>query len=250
MSQAVVKEKPVPRGLPSATIVACLFLFGTTLIGGVWLTRQISDPAALPIRRVQIEGEFRYLDQQRLQMIVEKSVDAGFFGLDVVRVRDTLLDEPWIREATIRRVWPDTLRVSIEEQRPAARWGEHLVLNERGDVFAPAAETVPAGLIQLDGPVGLELEVLERYRDLRQRFAAAGLDITGLRLSARHAWTVVVREGQEIEFGRRDVDVRVARFLRAYAAGLASIWAGIQRVDLRYPNGLAVSQRARPGAQG
>src|SRR5690606_19115885 len=112
-----------------------------------------------------------------------------------------------------------------------------------GDIFAPDPATIPHGLVRLDGPLGLELEMLELLRDLQPRFAALGLDLTELKLSARHAWTVVLGGGQAIELGRRDVEQRLTRFMRAYRAGLMAIWMEINRVDLRYPNGFAVSQR-------
>jgi len=243
MSQAVTRTKPESRGLPSPTLIAFLFLLAAAAAGAVWLAQQLSDPAALPIRRVQIEGEFLHLEPARLQDIVERSVDAGFFGVDVARVRARLLDEPWIREATIHRVWPDTLRVSVVEQVPVARWGTEMLLNENGDIFAPSPESIPQGFVQFDGPLGLELDILNRYRAMSPRFVELGLAIEKIRLSARHAWTVYLDGGQEIELGRRDVDVRLNRFLLAYRAGLTDIWADIGRIDLRYPNGFAVSQR-------
>lgn len=243
MSQAVLKIKPEGRGLPSPTIIAFVFLLAAAAAAVMWLIHQLADPTALPIRRVQIEGEFVHLQPQRLQEIVENAVDAGFFGVDVAMVRTRLLEEPWLRDATIRRVWPDTLRVNVIEQVPAARWGQQRMLNDVGDIFAPDPATIPHGLVRLDGPLGLELEMLELLRDLQPRFAALGLDLTELKLSARHAWTVVLGGGQEIELGRRDVEQRLSRFMRAYRAGLMTIWMEVNRIDLRYPNGFAVSQR-------
>lgn len=243
MNQAVTRAKPESRALPSPTLLAFFFLLAAAAAGALWLVQQLADPAALPIRRVQIEGEFLHLEPAHLQDIVERSVDAGFFGVDVARVRARLLDEPWIREATIRRVWPDTLRVSVIEQVPVARWGAEMLLNESGDIFAPAPESIPQGFVQFDGPLGLELEMLNRYRAMRPRFVELGLAVARLRLSARHAWTIYLDGGQEIELGRRDVERRLDRFLLAYRTGLMDIWAGIGRIDLRYPNGFAVSQR-------
>src|SRR5690606_6333799 len=118
MSQAVLKIKPEGRGLPSPTIVAFVFLLAAAAAAAMWLVHQLADPTALPSRRVQIEGEFVHLQPQRLQAIVENAVDAGFFGVDVAMVRKRLLEEPWLRDATSRRVWPDTLRVNVIEQVP------------------------------------------------------------------------------------------------------------------------------------
>ena len=116
MSQAVVKTPPVTQSLPSPTVVVFSLILLATIGAIAWAASELSDPTALPIRRVQIEGEFKHLDPEHLQEVVVGVVDAGFFRVDVARVRERLLDEPWIREATIRRVWPESLHVSIVEQ--------------------------------------------------------------------------------------------------------------------------------------
>ena len=60
-----------------------------TVIGMVWLARELSDPAALPIRRVMVEGEFKHLTTEHVQRAVVGAVHAGFFGVDVTD-RDAL----------------------------------------------------------------------------------------------------------------------------------------------------------------
>ncbi len=248
MSQAVAKTPPVTQSLPSPTVVVFSLILLATIGAIAWAASELSDPTALPIRRVQIEGEFKHLDPAHLQEVVVGVVDAGFFRVDVARVRERLLDEPWIREATIRRVWPESLHVSIVEQTPVARWGEQALLNERGDIFAPPREALPAGLVRLDGPLGAEVEVLDTYRRMRERLASVNLDIVALELSARHAWRLELAGGKEVAFGRRDVETRLERFLAAWRQGLGDVWTRVGRVDLRYTNGFAVSERAAPRA--
>ena len=250
MSQAVVKVPPAAQSLPSPTVIAFSLILLATIGVIAWAASELSDPTALPIRRVHIEGEFKHLDPEHLQEVVVGVVDAGFFRVDVARVRERLLDEPWIREATIRRVWPESLHVSIVEQTPVARWGEQALLNKQGDIFAPPREALPARMVRLDGPLGAEVEVLTAYRHMRTRLAGIGLDIVALELSARHAWRLELAGGKEIAFGRRDVETRLVRFLAAWRQGLGDVWPRIGRVDLRYTNGFAVSEQAAPRARG
>lgn len=243
MSQARLKVSE-PRRLPSPTILAFMIMLACTCGGVAWLVHAMSDPAALPIRKVAVEGEFLHLNPNHLQAVVVGAVNAGFFGVDVAEIRRILLDEPWIRDATIRRVWPDSLRVRIEEQRPAARWGEHALLNEFADIFVPEPGEIPPGLVRLDGPVGTELELLERYRYLARRLAEVGLTPARIDLTERHAWTVTTTEGREIVLGREAFELRLARFLAGYTRGLDALWDRIGRVDLRYTNGFAVAEPA------
>jgi cell division protein FtsQ len=241
MTQAVSRV-PLKRMLPSSTFIALAIMLATTIAGTAWLVAKFSDPAALPIQKVSVEGEFTHLDPDVLQAAVVDAVDAGFLGVNVAEIRERLLDEPWIREATIRRIWPDALHVRIVEQTPAARWGEQGMLNEIGDLFAPSHEEIPNDLVQLRGPLGSETEVLREYRYLAREIAEVGLEVVAVNVSDRHAWVVNTRDGKEIVLGRKDLHLRLQRFLFGYEHGLRDAWQRIGRVDLRYTNGFAVGE--------
>lgn len=242
MSQARLKTT-TPREPPSAASVLYAVLLVTTVAGLSWGTLELSDPSALPIRRVMVAGEFTHLDPAQVQRTVAAEVDAGFFGIDVAALREVLLEEPWIRDATVRRVWPDALQVSIVEQTPVARWGDYGLLNEQADLFVPALDELPSDLVRLNGPLGSEAEVLARYTYVRERLAVLALQPTAVELSARHAWTVTTSGGREIVFGRKDFETRLARFMFGYSRALGEAWPHVGRVDLRYTNGFAVGER-------
>lgn len=243
MSQAIVRG-PAPAAAPSPTIVSFGLVLFATVAALVWLALEFSDPASLPIRKVRVNGEFTHLDPAVLQQAVVQSVDAGFFGLDVTAIRRQLLDQPWIRDVTIRRVWPDTLQVSVTEQTPHARWGANMALNEAGDLFAPDAAEIPGGLVRLHGPLGSEVTVLDTCRRLAAALEPLGLAVVAVELSPRHAWTVGLADGRTLVLGRKDFDQRVRRFVRGYRRSLRAVWDQVARVDMRYTNGFAVLGRA------
>ena len=243
MSHAVAKtSEPMPPTM-SPTMVVFVFMIVATVIGSAWIARELSDPAALPIRRVMVEGEFKHLTIDHVQHAVVDAVHAGFFGVDVADIRRLLQDEAWIRDANVSRMWPDGLHVTIVEQIPVARWGDYGLLNERADVFVPSAEDLPRDLVQLNGPLGSEQEVLERFGYIRTQLADVGLKPVGLTLSDRRAWTITTEGGHEILLGRRDLEERLARFKWGYTKGLNAAWERIGHVDMRYTNGFAVGDR-------
>lgn len=243
MSHAVPKAtEPVPPPVSPTTMIF-LVMVVATVIGMVWLARELSDPAALPIRRVMVEGEFKHLTTEHVQRAVVGAVHAGFFGVDVTDIRRLLQDEAWIRDANVSRMWPDGLHVTIVEQIPVARWGDYGLLNERADIFVPAAEDLPRDLVQLNGPLGSEQEVLERFAYIRDELATIGLKAVALSLSDRRAWTITTEGGREILLGRRSLEERLARFKWGYTKGLNAAWERIGHVDMRYTNGFAVGER-------
>ncbi len=243
MSHAVPKvTAPMPPSVSPTTVVFIVMIVAT-MIGMVWLARELSDPAALPIRRVMVEGEFKHLTTEHVQRAVVGAVHAGFFGVDVTDIRRLLQDEAWIRDANVSRMWPDGLHVTIVEQIPVARWGDYGLLNERADIFVPTQEDLPRDLVQLNGPLGSEQEVLERFAYVREQLAAIGLKAVALSLSDRRAWTITTDGGHEILLGRRDLEARLARFKWGYTKGLNAAWERIGHVDMRYTNGFAVGER-------
>jgi cell division protein FtsQ len=190
-----------------------------------------------------VEGEFKHLTTEHVQRAVVGAVHAGFFGVDVTDIRRLLQDEAWIRDANVSRMWPDGLHVTIVEQIPVARWGDYGLLNERADIFVPAAEDLPRDLVQLNGPLGSEQEVLERFAYIRDELATIGLKAVALSLSDRRAWTITTEGGREILLGRRSLEERLARFKWGYTKGLNAAWERIGHVDMRYTNGFAVGER-------
>lgn len=229
----------------AAVLLVSLAVCGM-LIGIGHLVWRLADPASLPIRKVAVEGNFRHLTPGHVQSVVSSAVDAGFWGIDVGAIREKLLDEPWLHDASVRRVWPDTLRVSIEEQEPVAYWGEHALLNSEGDIFAPDRETMPTNLAILNGPVGTEVEVLGRYRSIKMQFAKCGLKVSRVDLSERRAWTIAIEGGTRVVVGRRSIEERLARFERGFELALKPHWENIGVVDMRYTNGFSIRQRT-PG---
>lgn len=232
-----------PLGWLFALLAVALVAAALTVI------EELRDPMAFPIRRVTVDGDFRYLAPANLRKTVADAVRGGFFHVDVQQVRETILDEPWVREATVQRLWPDTLHVSIVEQRPVAYWGEHALLNDAGDLFVPARASFPPGLMRLDGPVGTELETLDAWHHAAARLRPLGLELAAVSLSERRALTLRLTDGALLVLGRRATHDRLERFVAAYQKMLRDNWMRIAVVDLRYTNGFSIRERVAEAAQ-
>ncbi|MGE3772157.1 MAG: cell division protein FtsQ/DivIB [Gammaproteobacteria bacterium] len=247
--QAAPRARPAEEAAPRRPLGWLFALLAAALVAaGVTLLEELRDPMAFPIRRVTVDGDFRYLAPANLRKTVSGAVRGGFFHVDVQHVRDTIMEEPWVREATVQRLWPDTLNVSIVEQQPVAYWGEHALLNDAGDLFVPARMSFPAGLIRLDGPVGTEIETLEAWRHAVARLAPLGLEVAAVSLSERRALTLRLADGATIVLGRRAAYDRLERFVAAYRTVLRDNWTRIAVVDLRYTNGFAIRERTEAAA--
>ena len=147
--------------------------------------------------------------------------------------------------ASTARRWPDSIRVEVTEQVPAARWNDSGLLNVRGELFLGNARHVPAELPRLEGPEGSEGLVAQLYLDAQGRFLEAGLRLTGVCLDERGAWELELANGVRVRLGRLAVTDRLDRFVRLAGPLVAQRPAEIRYVDMRYTNGFSVGWNAR-----
>ena len=217
------------------------------VLGIAGLVRWLQDPQTLPMRQLQIEGSLRYLTQAELQTRVAPHVRGGFFNLDVIAIQHAAQALDWVDRVSVRRVWPDTVRLHVQEQRAVARWGDGALLNTRGERFDAAGREVMEALPHLQGPAGREAALLEQYQDLASLLSASGLRVARLEQDERRALTLGLEGGFDLQLGRIDARERVRRFLRAYPSLVASREETLRYVDLRYSNGFAVRWVARNG---
>jgi cell division protein FtsQ len=206
----------------------------------VWAGFYLLNPATLPIKQVRIEGEFRNLSTTALQDLARPKVTGGFFNIDVSAVRNTLLTEPWVRDVSVHRVWPDSLQVFVTEQVAVARWKDTGLLNRSSQLFIPDRASIPSGLPVLDGPEGSQAMMLEKYFYLQNHLAPLAIQVSILRLDERRAWVFESTEGLLVVIGRKDFDERVTRFVELIPGNLGAKIHDAEMIDMRYPNGFSV----------
>jgi len=206
----------------------------------VWGGMILSNPDTLPIKQVRIEGDFTRLSPVDLQLLVTDKVRGGFFNLDVDAVRLALLDEPWVSEVVVKRIWPDALRVIVIEQVPVVRWGESGLLNSVGEYFSPEINTIPLELPLLTGPEGSELSLLNRFNLIQEQVQFIGFNIASLYLDDRRAWSFHFTNGIKVTLGRRDFEERFNRVLTLIPTTTSGRIDQIESIDMRYTNGFSI----------
>lgn len=220
------------------------------LLGGLGLLIVLaSDPQVLPVRVVGVDGEIVHLDRRNLERAVAQAVDGSFFSVDLKRIREKLEQLPWIESASVRRVWPDTLRVRVAEQVPLAYWGDDGLVSQRGEVFRPDRLPTLEGLAVLEGADESAIRVTREYLRMRTLLETAGLRLSLVRLDARQAWRLQTDNGVVLNLGRREVMQRLTRFVQLYPYLQAQAKALPETVDLRYTNGFTVRWREAGGSQ-
>ena len=212
--------------------------------GGLyWSVVTLTDPKLLPLKVVRTDGKFRYMQRQDLEQAVANLTRGGFLTVDVAAIRDRARSLPWVDRVSVRRVWPDSLQLWVEEHVPLSRWGEKAMLNARGEVFRPKAGAIPSGFPLLSGPDGSEKELSKYYLAIKVRLGPLGLSIEEITMDERRAWSMKLNNGAVIRLGSKDLEDRLARFYGIYPL-LQADKRQLQEVDLRYTNGFAVTWKS------
>lgn len=218
-------------------VVMLVLVLGVPSGFGIWY---LAQPDTLPIRSVKVEGEFRYLAQQDVYEALGGLASGGFFNVDVRAVKLAAESLPWVDSASVRRAWPDTLRLDIKEQVPLAKWGENQVVNVRGEIFQPPLKGLPENLPKFIGPSGTGLKVTANYFLLSKKMAQINLRIIEVALTDRRAWHVRLENGLYLSLGKVVNNERLERFISVYPKLLGEKTAQVDSIDLRYTNGFAV----------
>lgn len=238
------KTEPVDRGRAVRAVLAVLFVGGLLAATG-WAARDVE----LPITVVRIDGAMAHTPAESVERVVTRHTSrSGFFRIDLDALKDDLEALPWLRNASLRRVWPDTLDVVVEEHRAAARWNEDALISARGVVFRPGQLPAEPGVPVLSGPSGHGPDMLQRLAALDKRLGSLQLAVNGLHQDARRSWRIELDNAVVLRLGRGDIDARLDRFVAVWPAVLAREADRIEAVDLRYPNGFAVAWHEGDGA--
>lgn len=228
-----------------ATAAGFVLLLGGVVAGYRYLTQ----PGRLPLRVVDVSGEFQHLRREQIQQTVIKVIDGGFFSCDMQKLRAAVLELAWVEDVSIRRVWPDKLSMIVTEQVPLARWGEDALINVAGGVFRPPVLDDYSGLVKLHGPEGSEQRVVGFYQAAVPAARARALQISEIELDMRRHWWMRFDNGLTVSLGREDTYHRLAQFFRVYPSLASDMAHQPERVDMRYAHGFAVRWRVPAGGQ-
>jgi cell division protein FtsQ len=191
-----------------------------------------------PVKRVAFAGELDRLAQPELDALAQAVRAAPGAPLEAIRASARRV--PWVRDATVRRIFPDAVEITFSAHTAFARWNDRELVSREGVVFAaPGAGELP----QLRGPDGSAAEVVREYLAASAALAPLDAPIVELRLSPRGAWHATLASGLAIALGRGDWRPRAGRFVAAWPKLEAEARAATY-ADLRYPGGFALKRAA------
>lgn len=231
----------VPRNF--GTKAAALFLFATgaagIVLGGHSTTMLAAATAwsGLAITDIEITGQ-----TETSEVEVLENLGIGDFPslvtFDVEQAKAGVESLPWIDQVTIRKLYPDTLQVSVTERKPFAIWQNGAtvsLVDETGRVLDTHVGERYAGLPFVVGEgankrVAEYVALLEGVPSLKPRIRA------GVLISDRR-WNIVLSGGVELLLPEKDPADALVQVV-ALDDGSQILSREVSAIDLRLPNRL------------
>ena len=245
VNRHVRKARRVRTLLRWTGIVAANVAIGAVLVvSGASVARHFATSDELAVREIVVEGTAA-TTPEAVRAVLQSYLGRNLVELALDEVAAAATKDPWVKQASVKRILPGTLRITVTERTPGALallGGSVYVVDDGGIVMGPAGPELPYDLPLL---VGLDAH---RGKD-REATLARGIDLL-LRLHAAFpTWT---RGISEVDLSRGDRVVvtrieggpqilldpdRIDRNLGAYLAlqpTIARKVGDVNRVDLRW----------------
>lgn len=249
--------------------VTMLVFILLVVIAGLFLIDRLYHPQKFRIEQIEVRGQFRQVNAEQVRDTVEETLRGNYFSVSLEEIEASIGLMPWVFDASVRRQWPSTLVVEVEEVQPIAEWGTDQWLNASGDLVN--RERWDTKLPVLFGPESMQETVWRKFQNWHGMFASHGLSLDRLELDERELWyldlslSALVRDRNPLaasvidsavehdpagdqEFGQvtmivdnTDATARIARLIGALNSKLIAEFPSMKSIDLRYPNGFAIN---------
>lgn len=123
MSQAALNTKNRPEentvsrrnnGTRLAGIVFLLAVVLTVIFGGWMVLGWMEDAQRLPLSKLVVTGERHYTRNDDIrQSILALGAPGTFMTQDVNIIQNQIERLPWIKQASVRKQWPDELKIHL-----------------------------------------------------------------------------------------------------------------------------------------
>jgi cell division protein FtsQ len=237
--------KPAPRGV--GLVLAVALLGGVAVLGALrggeyeaFAAREggVGDYAAralgFGVAAVTISGQSQ-IDEREILSLAGLGAKSSLPFFDAVEARKNLEALPLIKQASVRKLYPDRIVIDIVERAPAALWqknGELSAIAADGTVIDGANDGRYAALpfVVGDGAnerVGEFTALLDASAELRPKILA------GILVGDRR-WSLKMRSGVEVKLPEDDPQAAMATLLTLQRQSRI-LDRDILSVDLRVP---------------
>ena len=229
----------------AASIGTAAFL-GVSVVYGAWVgghmpavAQAVTSRAGFAVENVAITG---HRETSEIDILERLDLDGwtSLVGFDAEAARARLTTLPWVRSASVRKVYPDGIQVNVVEKEAFALWqrgSEIAVIEQSGEVIAPFASSRHATLPLVIGHGARERAAdfigrISRLPELSSRVKAY------IRVAERR-WDLRLENGITVRLPEGDEEAAVVDLLAMDREG-GLLSRDIAAVDMRLADRLVV----------
>ncbi len=216
------------------------------LLSVILAWQKYSDSDLFPVTHIKITGDLVHVQRNRLQRIILPFTERGLLHLDNRRLKERLLQEPWIDSVTVKRLWPDTLSVNFTTKKPVALMANNDLLDQKGNIFnAGYVDPTSLDLPFFIGPAAQQKYLLQTYQSLYPLLSSLTLKIKLLQFIDQQCWYLRLSNGLSLYLSRTRPNLQLERFIKVYPDVIEGKVSMVDYIDLRYAHGMAVKFKTR-----
>lgn len=203
-----------------------------------WLT----DEQSLPLTFLILTGDMQHVSKDDVREVLKEQKNRlNFFALEIAQIQKQIEEMPWVYSASIRKQWPDTIKIHIVEQSIIAIWNNKALLNQAGDIIHVPQVGISNQYIKLNGEDEFVKQVLQTYLEVEQLLKVNKFKIKLLSSDKRNSSDIILDNGIALRLGKEQKLDRIQRFLSVFPLIENKYDVNtIDYLDLRYDTGIAI----------
>tara|TARA_R110001583_G_scaffold67490_7_gene192910 strand:- start:18745 stop:19491 length:747 start_codon:yes stop_codon:yes gene_type:complete len=240
---AKLKQVNFAKCISIVFFIAVLYLLNLSFFT---LKDWITDEKSVPLNALILTGNDTHITFEKVrEVLVTHENRLNFFTVDIAQIQKELEAMPWVYSVSIRKRWPDTLKIHVVEQSIVATWNDSALLNRFGEIVDVAPDSSVEQYVSLYGTDDQADKVLNTYIKLHQLLKVNAFSVTSLSSDQRQSTSLTLNNGIILRLGKEQKLDRIQRFLTVYPLmGKKYNVNKIDYIDLRYDTGFAVGWKS------
>jgi len=206
------------------------------------INEKISDTKIyFQISDIRLGQKSLNVNEAEIFKIAEKYLkNKSFFNINLDYLKNSIEKVAWVKNAYIRRSYPNEVIIFIEEYTPVAVWNNDSYISENGYIFS--ANKIEKKLPKISSYSNRNIIIFEYFSLILDGIRKNKLNDKVLLIKENEirSLTVLLESNIAIKFGSKNIEERIGIFFKAYKTLNTSDLKKIRYIDMRYSNGFSI----------
>ena len=225
-------------GKKTAYISIIITIFIIVLI----INDKISDTKIyFQISDIRLGQKSLNVNEAEIFKVAEKYLkNKSFFNINLDYLKNSIEKVAWVKNAYIRRSYPNEVIIFIEEYTPVAVWNNDSYISENGYIFS--ANKIEKKLPKISSYSNRNIIIFEYFSLISDGILNNKINekILQIKENEIRSLTLLLESNIAVKFGSQNIKERIAIFFKAYKTLNSSDLKKIRYIDMRYSNGFSI----------